>query len=145
MPDYNLYFKYIDTQIKKGRRLEKFKDYMNFSIGFLTRGCIRKCPFCINRNINHVFNYSDLSDFVDVSRPKIYLWDDNFFASPNWKELLIKLQTTKKPFQFRQGLDIRLMTEEKAVLLSRSRYYGDFIFAFDQIKDKAIIERKLTI
>jgi hypothetical protein len=82
---------------------------------------------------------------VSNSRRIIYLWDDNFLASPNWKELLLELQATKKPFQFRQGLDIRLMNEEKAELLSKSMYHGDFIFAFDQINDKKLIEKKLAI
>lgn len=106
MPDYSLYDKYVNSEIAKGKRTTRFKDYRFYSIGFLTRGCVRKCPFCVNKNINYVYNYSSLSDFVDASRPMIYLWDDNFFASKNWKELLLELQATNKPFQFRQGLDI---------------------------------------
>ena len=145
MPDYSLYDKFIKNEIEKGRDTKRFKDYQFYSIGFLTRGCVRKCPFCVNKNINYVYNYSTLSDFVDENRPKIYLWDDNFLASKNWKELLMELQATKKPFQFRQGLDIRLLNDEKADMLSKSKYHGDFIFAFDQIKDKELIARKLEI
>jgi len=146
MPDYNLYNEFIEKKIsKENSNIKKYKDYQQFSIGFLTRGCIRQCPFCVNKNITTVTNYSALTDFVDMSRPKIYLWDDNFLASPNWKTLLLELQATNKPFQFRQGLDIRLMTEEKASLLAKSRYHGDFLFAFDRIQDMDIIRRKLTI
>lgn len=145
MPDYSLYDKYIENEIAKGRNAKRFKDYQSYSIGFLTRGCIRKCPFCVNKNIDYVYNYSKLSDFVDNNRPRIYLWDDNFLASKNWRELLLELQATKKPFQFRQGLDIRLLNEEKADMLSKSKYYGDFIFAFDQLKDKEIITKKLKM
>lgn len=145
MPDYSLYNEYIENEVARGRDIKRYKDYLSYSIGFLTRGCVRKCPFCVNKNINYVYNYSDLSDFVDNNRPMIYLWDDNFFASKNWKELLSELQATKKSFQFRQGLDIRLLNEEKAEMLSKSKYHGDFIFAFDQIQDKELIERKLTI
>lgn len=145
MPDYTLYNLYIINEINKGKKASHFKDYQYFSIGFLTRGCIRKCPFCVNKNIDYVLNYSGIEDFVDTNRPKIYLWDDNFLASRNWKELLQKLIDVNKPFQFRQGLDLRLMTEEKAEMLSRCKYYGDYIFAFDQWKDREIIEKKLTI
>jgi hypothetical protein len=53
-----------------------------------------------------------LPDFVDPQKPYIYLWDDNFLASKDWKPLLIELQATNKPFQFRQGLDIRLINSE---------------------------------
>lgn len=145
MPDYSLYNKFIEAEIAQGKDVKRFKDYQYYSIGFLTRGCIRKCPFCVNKNINYVYDYSRLSDFVDPNRPMIYLWDDNFFASKNWKELLLELQHTGKPFQFRQGLDIRLLNEEKAEMLSKSRYHGDYIFAFDQIRDKELIEKKLTV
>jgi hypothetical protein len=145
MPDYSLYDEYIKNEIANGKDAKYYKDYKYYSIGFLTRGCVRKCPFCVNKNINYVYNYSKLSDFVDKSRPRIYLWDDNFLASKNWKELLLELQTTQKPFQFRQGLDIRLLNEEKAEMLSKSKYYGDYIFAFDQLKDKEIIIRKLKM
>jgi hypothetical protein len=145
MPDYTLYNEYVDGEIKKGKNPQSYKDYQFFSIGFLTRGCIRKCPFCVNKNIDYVYNYSNLHDFVDNSRPMIYLWDDNFLASKDWKPLLLELQATKKPFQFRQGLDIRLVNEEKAEMLAKSKYHGDFIFAFDQIKDKELIVKKLKI
>ncbi|MCK5645006.1 MAG: hypothetical protein KAJ19_29670, partial [Gammaproteobacteria bacterium] len=52
---------------------------------------------------------------------------------------------TGKPFQFRQGLDIRLMTDKVAKKFSNARYHGDFIFAFDHIEDRALIERKLKL
>lgn len=37
------------------------------------------------------------------------------------------------------------MTEEKAKILSESKYIGDYIFAFDNIADKDLIEEKLKI
>jgi len=145
MPDYSLYGEYINNKLGGEKKTQRYKDYISFSIGFLTRGCIRKCPFCINKNSDNVYEYSRLEDFVDKTRPMIYLWDDNFLASKNWKNLLLELQATNKSFQFRQGLDIRLLNEEKASLLSKSKYYGDFIFAFDQLKDKELIIGKLKI
>lgn len=85
-------------------------------------------------------------------RPYIYLWDDNFLASdPSiWRPLLKQLIETKRPFQFRQGLDERMLAEspygeEMAEMLSRSRYHGDFIFAFDNWKDHEIIENHLNL
>ena len=37
------------------------------------------------------------------------------------------------------------MTEDKARLLSKIHYIGEYIFAFDQIEDKAMIEKKLAM
>ncbi len=63
--------------------------------------------------------YSNIEDFRDnevdengkLVRPYIYLWDDNFLASPKWKEMLLALRATGRPFQFRQGLDERLLAQ----------------------------------
>ena len=147
MPDYNLYKEYVEEQIAIHHNRVYYKDYLDYSIGFLTRGCFRHCPFCVNKNETKVVRYSKLSDFVDDSKPYIYLWDDNFFAAPKavWEDLLTQLVNQKKPFQFRQGLDIRLMDDLKGSLLSKAKYHGDMIFAFDNWKDRDIIEKSLKI
>jgi len=160
MPYYDLYEDYIQEKITEGRKESYYDDYRYFSIGFLTRGCFRHCPFCINKLESTILPYSKLEWFVDNSldergklkRPYIYLWDDNFLASDItlWKPLLQKLMDTGRPFQFRQGLDERMLAqsphgEEMAEMLSRSKYYGDFIFAFDNWKDRDLIERALKI
>jgi len=145
MPDYDLYTDYVNVQIKNGKKRSYYKDYLDYSIGFTTRGCFRKCPFCVNRKYNEVFVHSPVSEFFDPSRKKIYLWDDNFFGYEKWEEILGNLIATGRPFQFRQGLDIRLMTDEKAQKLSKVKYSGDFIFAFDDVADLEIVSRKLKI
>ena len=106
----------IESLLEKKRNSARTKycDYLDYSIGFTTRGCFRKCSFCVNRKYSHVFKASPVREFLDESRPAIYLWDDNFMASPDFNEILDDLISTGKPFQFRQGLDIRLMTVEKA-------------------------------
>lgn len=150
MPDYHLYDDLVNGMIAAGKTATYYKDYREYSIGFLTRGCFRKCPFCVNKLEKSAMQYSKLEDFVDQTRPYIYLWDDNFLASPKWKELLLELRATGRPFQFRQGLDERLLAqnpkgEEMAELLATSRYHGDFIFAFDNWYDRDIIEDALNI
>lgn len=145
MPDYHLYDEFIQKKLDAGEPRSRYCDYLDFSIGFVTRGCFRKCSFCVNKKYDHVFKASLVSEFLDVTRPKIYLWDDNFMASPDFNEILDDLIATGKPFQFRQGLDMRLMTDAKAKRLSEAKYYGDYIFAFDHIEDKELITKKLTL
>ena len=145
MPDYDLYRPYVERKISEGRSRSWYADYLDYSIGFTTRGCFRKCSFCVNKKYDHAFRHSPISEFLDTSRPYIYLWDDNFFAYPKWEEVLDELIATGKPFQFRQGLDIRLMDAKKAKKLRNVRYVGDFIFAFDHIEDRELIEKKLAI
>lgn len=160
MPYYHLYDNYIDQRIAEGKKRSYFKDYLGYSIGFLTRGCFRHCPFCVNKLEKTILPYSDLSTFMDnerdekgnLIRPYIYLWDDNFLAaSPDvWRPLLKQLMETKRPFQFRQGLDERIIAEspygeEIAETLSKCKYHGDYIFAFDNWSDREKIERALKI
>lgn len=143
MPDYNLYSQYVESGINKGFRLSSYADYMNFSIGFTTRGCFRQCEFCVNRKFTKVFRHALVSEFLDVGRRYIYLWDDNILGFEKWKDVFEELDKTKKYFQFRQGLDIRLMTTCKAETISQSRYYGDFIFAFDDLNEETSITKGL--
>lgn len=144
-PDYHLYDEWVNEQIKNGAREQDFSYYRDYSIGFLTRGCFRKCEFCVNRNYNRVMQHSPVDEFLDESRPKICLLDDNFLGSPRWKEILLDLQSRGKPFQFKQGLDERLLTDESCMLLFRSKYDGDYIFAFDNIADSVLIEKKIEL
>ncbi len=135
-PDYNLYYEYVTRQIDNGHSRTKYADYLDYSIGFTTRGCFRKCEFCVNKKYDHAFRHSPVVEFYDESKPYIYLWDDNILAYPKWNEVLDELEATGKPFQFRQGIDLRLMTDEKAKRFTSTKYQGDFIFAFDHLSDR---------
>lgn len=55
------------------------------------------------------------------------------------------MQATGKPFQYKQGMDERLLTDEKCEMLVKSKYRGDYIFAFDNIADKNIIIKKAKL
>lgn len=144
-PDYTLYNEYIDEQISLGKKKSYFSDYIDYSIGFATRGCFRKCAFCVNQKYDKTQYHAHIKEFLDDSRKAIYLWDDNIFAYGEWEKVFDELDEIGKPFQFRQGLDIRLMTEKKAKRLAASKYNGDIIFAFDHIKDREIIEKNIRL
>lgn len=145
MPDYHLYDEWVQEKIKNGGNRNDFKYYLDYSIGFMTRGCFRQCEFCVNKNYKKVSVHSSLDEFVDTRRKKICLLDDNFLGCPSWKDMLLELQNTGKPFQFKQGLDERLLTDEKCEILFKSKYDGDYIFAFDNVEDYDLIERKLKL
>lgn len=145
MPDYHLYDEWVQKEKERGINPLQFDYYENASIGSLTRGCFRKCEFCVNRKYNTIEKHSPLTEFLDSSRRFIILTDDNFMAYPFWKVLLKELEKTKKQFFFTQGLDIRLLTEEAAEQFSKASYKGDFIFAFDHLKDRELIESKLNM
>ena len=134
LPDYSLY---NDVPNKP----DVFTDY---SIGRLTRGCFRHCSFCVNKNSDKVvLDHDEPFRFIREDRKKILLIDDNFFGYHNADSLLEQLNEIGKPYTFKQGLDLRLMTTWKAKLLDAARYDGDVYFAFDNIKDAETIQAKL--
>lgn len=141
-PDYHLYDEWVQEKLSAGGKPIEYKYYTDYSIGFTTRGCFRKCKFCVNRNYNRVFLHSAVEEFSDETRKKICLLDDNLLGYPKWKEIIRSLQDTGKPFQYKQGLDARLLTEETCDILFKSRYDGDYIFAFDDYNDRELIEEK---
>ena len=159
MPDYSLYDHWLEKEIEKGRQIavsnnktfnlsrymQQFKEYTDYSIGFLTRGCFRKCGFCVNKKYDHVFRASNLDEFYDPSRKKLCFLDDNFLGCPQWRPMLEEVLDTGRKFKFKQGLDERLLTDEKCKLLFNTNYDGDFTFAFDNIEDYDLIESKLKM
>lgn len=145
MPDYHLYDEWVNKSMQLGFKRSEFVYYLDYSIGYLTRKCFRKCPNCVNRNYTHCVQGSPIKEFLDNSRPKICLLDDNFFGYADWKELIQPVINTAKPFQFKQGLDERLLTQDKVNEMLKWKYDGDFIFAFDYIRDKELIISKLEM
>ena len=159
MPDYELYNEWIETEVQKAlehhKKIKKefnekyfrkqFKEYTDYSIGFLTRGCFRKCPFCVNQKYDRVFIHSPLEEFHNNTRKKICLLDDNFLGFGHWRDSMNELISINKPFKFKQGLDERLLTKEKCDMIFSSKYDGDYTFAFDNISDYDLIHEKLKL
>lgn len=113
--------------------------------GFLTRGCPRGCEFCIvaKKEGRCSYKVADLSEFWDGQK-NIVLCDPNILACKDWKDLLTQLVNSQAKIDFNQGLDIRLMTKEKADLLSQMKL-GEIHFAWDKYEDKDMILPKFRL
>ena len=125
------------------------KDYSLYpnndcSFGFISRGCIRNCYFCVvpkkEGMIHQVNNVDDI-----VEHKKVILMDNNILALKNHLEILTELRDKKIKCQFNQGIDIRLINDKNAKLLSELRYIGEYFFAFDNKKDELLIQDKLNL
>ncbi len=104
MPDYRLY-------------------NLDFSMGFLTRGCFRNCPWCIvPKKEGDIKLGSNLEEFLSPRHSRVMLLDNNLLAHPNHSELLLNLLDYRLEICFTQGLDIRLINDENAKLLRYIRY-----------------------
>ena len=127
-----------------------FPDYSLYGIentayGFMTRGCPRGCGFCHveAKEGRRSIKVADLNEFWNGQK-YIQLFDPNTFACKEWKDVLQQLIDSGAWVDFNQGVDIRVLTKEKAKMLQQIKI-KQVHFAFDRYQDKEIIESKLKI
>jgi hypothetical protein len=92
------------------------------AIGFITRGCPFKCPFCIvpvKEGKTH--QVSTLDELLQSDRNKLILLDDNILSHSRADEILEDMARRNLQVNFNQTLDIRLLDIEKSRLLRRIR------------------------
>ena len=109
------------------------------AFGFLTRGCPRGCSFCHVKDKEGASTrkVADLSEFWHGQR-KIVLCDPNLIACRDWKELIQQLIDSKAWVDINQGIDVRLLTDEKAEMLKRLKVERVH-FAWDRYEDRDLI------
>ena len=127
-----------------------YPDYSLYGItdtayGFLTRGCPRGCEFCHveAKEGRRTYKVADLSEFWRGQK-NIVLCDPNLIACKQWKNLLGQLIDSKAWVDINQGIDIRLMTEEKAEMLGRIKM-KNLHFAWDRFEDRETILPKFEM
>ena len=101
-PDYSIY-----PQFKR-------------AIGFMTRGCIRRCEYCVVPRKEG--NIHPAATWGEIKRPdsrEIVFLDNNVLASDFGLEQIDRMGREPVWIDFNQGLDARLITPETAVMLSR--------------------------
>lgn len=113
-PDYSLY--------------PDFKQAM----GFLTRGCIRKCQWCfVPEKEGELRPYRD-TDTIAQGRREVILMDNNFLAAGDWaQEQAERIINGKYKVDFNQGLDARLIDNEWAKTLSKMKWFPQLRMACD--------------
>ncbi len=122
------------------------------SMGFTSRGCKRKCDWCIVPiKEGKIRDHAPISEFLDPRHDSVILLDNNFQASPKWRENLDYLREKDLKVNFSQGLDIRLVDREFAEAISSVKYYDwtfksrRLYFAFDTMAVESKIEKGLEI
>ena len=92
-----------------------------YSIAHTSRGCIRKGGFCMVKNVEPVFYNRDWSSDIIHGCKSVVFYDNNWLAKDIIdlkKDILMIKQFGFTSVDFNQSLDARLMTPEKAELLT---------------------------
>lgn len=102
----------------------------DYSIIWFSRGCIRDCGFCCVRKKEgfiHPVNPRNLNP----NGKHIKVMDNNFFANPKWREAINQIREWNQKVDFNQGLDIRLMDQEKLASLLSLKIHPSYRFSWD--------------
>lgn len=108
--------------------------------GFLTRGCIRKCPWCVvPKKEGGIKPYQDVDEIAVDGRTSLILMDNNILAAGDYgREQIEKIIQKGYRVDFNQAMDARLVTPEVADMLARVKWLNYIRFGCDtpaQIKD----------
>ncbi len=127
MPDYSLYDR-------------------NYAIGFTTRGCNRKCPFCIVPAKEGKFHIvGDIHNFWS-DQEKLMLLDNSLNTDENHFLMICnQIEKEKIYVDFSQGLDIRYLTDTQAKALKKLKLWKQIHFAWDLIETEPFVRQGILI
>lgn len=133
MPDYSLYD-------------------IDYSLGVTSRGCFRQCPFCIVPKMEGpIRDHAPIGEFLNPTHSKLFLLDNNLLASPNWRRNIEYVRDRKLKVCLNAGLDIRLVNDFNAELLSQVDYRDSHFkkkrlyFAFDFTEIEPQVRRGIEV
>lgn len=120
----------------------------DYHIGFSMKGCRFRCKFCcvpqkegrprINSNIDNLILNPN-------GENRLMLLDNDFFGGADWEANLERIIELNLKVCFVQGLNVRILKDEQANLLSQCRYYNSkfkakyLTFAWDRYRDEKLI------
>lgn len=128
-PDYSLYPQYTQDT----------------AYGRLTIGCPMGCTFCHTgvKDGKKTVKVADLSEFWNGQK-NIVLIDQSILSCREWRDLLQQLIDSGANVEFNGGLNIRMMTEEKAEMVTQIKQ-KIVHFAWDRYEDKKMIIPKFEM
>src|SRR5271157_1663906 len=120
MPDYSLYG-------------------IDYSMGFLTRGCIRTCPWCIvPEKEGKIRKHADIKEFAQ--HKKVVLLDNNVLAHEHGIAQLDRIAELGLSVDFNQGLDARKIDDVIARKLGKIKWLNAVRLACAEISQIESIE-----
>ncbi|HJD37296.1 MAG TPA: radical SAM protein [Candidatus Blautia ornithocaccae] len=105
----------------------------DYAIGYLTRGCINHCRWCVVPDKEgYIRPYRTWQEVVRQDTDKLVLMDNNILACNHGISQLQSLIGSGYRVDLNQGMDARLVTPEVAEILSRLSWIRFIRFSCDQ-------------
>lgn len=117
---------------------------VNYSLGFLTRGCPNHCTYCIvPRKEGDISAHADIDEFL--RHKDVILMDNNVLASEHGIRQIEKLIELNVKVDFNQGIDARLIDNNIAKLLSRVKWRHPIRLACDHPAQMGAIQKAVSL
>lgn len=117
---------------------------IDYSVGFLTRGCIRKCQWCVvPSKEGDIRAHADIEEFC--RHDKAILLDNNVLSSPHGISQIEKIARLGIKVDFNQGIDARLIDDDIARLFGRVKWLSPVRLACDTLAQIKDIERAVEL
>lgn len=131
VPDYSLY-PFIDDKT---------------AYGFLTRGCIRKCPWCVvPKKEGKIYPYQDVEEIAVNGRTNLILMDNNILAAGDYGlQQLQKIIDHGYKVDFNQAMDARLVTPPIAEMMAKIKWLNYIRFGCDTPMQVGECERAINL
>lgn len=117
---------------------------LDYSMGFLTRGCPRKCPWCVvPQKEGGIRANAPYTEFV--RHKKAVFLDNNVLAHTHGIDQIDRLSGSGVKVDFNQGLDARLIDDGVARRLSKLKWLAPVRLACDHKAMMKDVFRAITL
>lgn len=136
-PDYDLYtvsdiYPRMKGPYSRATKMKKAEVIVNAGIGYTTRGCTRRCEFCLVRDKEGpLHRVGHIGDLINPRSNVVILLNNNLTADPDCIEELHEIRDRKLVVDITQGVDIRYVTDDIAQALSEVKHLRSIHYAWD--------------
>lgn len=134
----------LDSHLPEGAE-NSYPDYdlfgCTYALGRITRGCVRRCPWCVVWRQDGKVRQVDTLDGFLREQTHVRLLDDNLTAMPElFVDTCEELSKRRVLTKF-EALDVRLMSVDMARALAKVRRWGQVHFAWDAMNQEMAVRK----
>lgn len=131
----------LDSKIDAMKPDYSLYPWLDYSIGYTYKACPRSCDFCVVPKQKNEEQHYSIWTFHDERFKKIGLLNNNTLADLYWRETFQEIWDAGLTIIDLSGFDLRLMTEESAEYIAKTKIQGSIHMAWDFIEHEVEVLR----